>query len=96
MTTVPIFPLAPDCAYYLVTDSQTHEAIAVVEAGGRTAARRFFVGLRHMLQASAQVDLRVLWSTTLLNEIPVSLRQYLKVLQVNSAEEGQMDDTTRH
>jgi hypothetical protein len=92
----PMFGLAPHCAYYVVLDSQTHEAIAVLEAGGEAEARQFFVALRHMLQASSKVDLRVLKSLAPPNELPVFRRQYFEALQANAAEERCMSGVTRH
>jgi hypothetical protein len=96
MATEPMFELVPDCGYFMVTDAQTHEAIAVVEAGGETEARQFFAALRHMLRAPSQVDLRMLGNATLPNEVPVFRRQYLKALQVNAQGKGRLDGTTLH
>jgi hypothetical protein len=92
----PMFRLAPNCAYYMVSDLQTHEAIAVLEAGSEAEARQFFVALRHMLQASSKVDLRVLESLAPPNELPVFRRQYFKALQANAEEERCMGGITRH
>jgi hypothetical protein len=33
MAAGPMFTLAPNCEYYIATDSQTQEVIAVIEAG---------------------------------------------------------------
>lgn len=96
MATEPMFPLVPDCVYYLITDAQTHDAIAVVEAGGEEEARQFFAALRHMLRAPSQVDLCVLGNATLPNEVPTFRREYLKALQVNAQQEGRMNGTIRH
>lgn len=96
MATEPMFALVPDCAYFMVSDAQTREAIAVVEAGDEAEARQFFAALGHMLRAPSQVALRVLGKATLPNEVPVLRRQYLQTLQVNAQEEGRMSGTTRH
>lgn len=96
MAAESMFVLVSDCAYFMVTDAQSHEAIAVVEAGGEAEAWQFFAALRHMLRASSQVDLRMLGSATLPNGVPTFRREYMKALQANAMEERHMDSTARH
>lgn len=96
MAAGPMYALAPNCAFYLATDLQTKEVIAVVEAVSEAEAREFFAALRHMLQAAPQVEMRVLESTTLPNGVPVFRMQYLVAMRVMAEEDGRMSGTTRH
>ncbi|CAG9187468.1 hypothetical protein LMG23994_06913 [Cupriavidus pinatubonensis] len=41
----PMFALAAKCGYYIVSDPQTKEVIAVVEAGDEPEARQFFAAV---------------------------------------------------
>ncbi|CAN0622858.1 conserved protein of unknown function [Burkholderia multivorans] len=90
----PMFALTPNCGYYIVTDPQTQEVIAVVEAGDEPEARQFFAALRHMLRAAPETDIRVLVDALPPNGVPVFRLQYLKAMQARAEEEGQ--GTTRH
>ena len=92
----PLYTLAPNCEYYIATDSQTQEAIAVVEAGGEPEARQFFAALHHMLRAPPEVDIRVLNDVMQPNGIPVFRLQYFKAMQAKAEQEGRMQDMTHH
>jgi len=96
MTQVAMFQNAPNCGYYIVTDPQTQQVVAVVEAGDEPEAQQFFAVLRHMLQASTESEVRALRDMVPPDGVPVFRLAYLKSLQLRAQEEGSAPGTVRH
>lgn len=96
MAPEPMFALESHCQYYRVTDAQTGEVIAVVEAGDKAEASQFVSALCHLLSVVPGPDIRELGDVMPPNGVPVFRLQYFKAMQARAEEEGRQPGTTRH